>query len=165
MKTTVQALKSIYANLGGDLADVALIERVPDMLDAINGVISGGGGGSENIIVDFSIAPTSQYNTPVTGTKLSDISVSDAILAMSKGVRIFARLCSGSNPNENAYAFFPLRFSGSFYAFAMYSVQQTISGVNAYYLHADYFQWMASGGDDLVQMTLQDSNHILKFGV
>lgn len=38
MKTTVQALKELYATLGGDLADVALIDRVPDMIEALNSI-------------------------------------------------------------------------------------------------------------------------------
>lgn len=38
MKTTVQALKELYAKLGGDLADVALIDRVPDMIEALNSI-------------------------------------------------------------------------------------------------------------------------------
>lgn len=38
MKTTVQALKELYATLGGDLADVALIERIPEMIEALNSI-------------------------------------------------------------------------------------------------------------------------------
>lgn len=38
MKTTIQALKELYAKLGGDLADVALIDRVPDMIEALNSI-------------------------------------------------------------------------------------------------------------------------------
>lgn len=38
MKTTVQALKELYAKLGGDLADVALLDRVPDMIEALNSI-------------------------------------------------------------------------------------------------------------------------------
>lgn len=38
MKTTVQALKELYAKLGGDLADVALIERIPEMIEALNSI-------------------------------------------------------------------------------------------------------------------------------
>lgn len=38
MKTTVQALKELYATLGGNLADVALIERIPEMIEALNSI-------------------------------------------------------------------------------------------------------------------------------
>lgn len=38
MKTTVQALKELYAKLGGNLADVALIERIPEMIEALNSI-------------------------------------------------------------------------------------------------------------------------------
>ncbi len=38
MKTTVQALKELYAALGGNLADVALIERIPEMIEALNSI-------------------------------------------------------------------------------------------------------------------------------
>lgn len=42
MKTTVEALKGLYAALGGTASDVADITVIPDAIDAITTLISGG---------------------------------------------------------------------------------------------------------------------------
>ena len=43
MNTTVEALKGLYAALGGTAADVADITLIPDMIDAIAEYIGTGG--------------------------------------------------------------------------------------------------------------------------
>lgn len=45
MDTNVQALKNLYEQLGGTPADVADINLIPDMIDAIAALDIGGGGG------------------------------------------------------------------------------------------------------------------------
>lgn len=46
MDTNVQALKNLYAALGGTPADVADINLIPDMINAISGLDIGGGSGA-----------------------------------------------------------------------------------------------------------------------
>ena len=43
MDTTVQALQNLYAALGGTSADVANINTIPDMINAIAAHVSSGG--------------------------------------------------------------------------------------------------------------------------
>lgn len=43
MDTTVQALQTLYAALGGTPADVANINTIPDMINAIAAHVSSGG--------------------------------------------------------------------------------------------------------------------------
>lgn len=43
MDNTITALQNLYVALGGDSADVANINIIPDMINAIATLISGGG--------------------------------------------------------------------------------------------------------------------------
>jgi hypothetical protein len=80
MDNTITALQNLYVALGGDAADVANINIIPEMIDAISNlnIGGGGGGGSEPFVIDVSWDNTSnRYVTTKTSEEIATAITSD----------------------------------------------------------------------------------------
>lgn len=127
MTTTVKSLQDLYVAMGGTLADVADITTIPDMIEALKTVATGGGGASLPNVTDadngdvltvvegeWSKAelPTPEPELPaVTSEDIGDVLtvVSDGesgaewgkqALVIPQNIAVFTGSITGNYPNE-----------------------------------------------------------------
>lgn len=95
--TNLEALKKLYADLGGTASDVANMDTSSEVIEALSAV-AGGGGSSAPIIVTFNCEslPSSQSSEYAT----CNMTYNEVIEALEAGKTLFARITCDNYPDN-----------------------------------------------------------------